>query len=442
MGDPRLTLRGRLGAARLALDDASPACKDAVSRCQANAVIDMMRRFGPSLSAEDRATLLEQAMLVPWTPSDLDAISTCIAGPTQAKVDNRRHSQDYRAIVHYLDERRWKLIGDDEISGDAKEDLLIDLSRALGLQLPSELTFKRMACIIMMSVEPWSEVSTKSIVDKKQNLLLLKKKWHTSARKFAAMDTWVPDLPSIPAEFQRLYPLLWASAFTEDSVPILPRLDERRLNLLDASFKARGNAGEPISQVLSLSNGSGSSTGLDSQLQNTLVPMGNMMMQCMQQMARQQQQFMEYMVSPTAQGSGRQPSGLKALIDATSPRLSTRTGAHALLDAWTPPSSRGDSPLALTDGLGLAAGARDIDAVAKAAAVAAKAADEAAMEAAAAAAKAAAAKATKVAEDKAAEEARAEAEKAKAAAAARAVVAPTPTSALVVSGKVGTIFYF
>ena len=324
MADSKLLLRGRLGAARIVLEQADPRCRDSVARCQANAIVDILGRCGGSLTPDDRTTVLEQAMAIPWPAPEMSLICDAIAGPLKKASSDRRKGQDFLAFAHYLDEKRWQFVLSPDAPGSAKEDCLIDLARSLGLEIPSELTFKRMVCLVMMVCEEWTALSTKSAADKKSDLTLFKRKWHVSGRKIKSPATWIQKFPSLPTEYQALYPHLWASTYAEGSCPVPPRIDERRLSLLDASFKARG-LGDASTPVLNLA------PEQPTQVQSSLIQMGQMMMQGMQQMARQQQQFVEYMTaSPSS--FGRKPSGLKELLELTSPR-SPRDNAMGVVSA-------------------------------------------------------------------------------------------------------------
>ena len=239
--DARLTLRGRLGAARISCDSAPAECKDATSRAQANAIVDLMRRHGPDLTADDRAALLEQAVAVPWAPSDMQLVCDTIVGPAAGQASTvRRHSQEFLSIVHYFDEARWAALLAPESSDSAKEELIISLARSLGLTLPCEFTFKRMTCLVMMLCEEWSALSARSSLDKKHNNLLFKRRWQSGARKAVAPDIWIQALPTDPAKYQSLYPSLWSTTYAADCGPIKPQVDMRRLSLLDASFRCRG----------------------------------------------------------------------------------------------------------------------------------------------------------------------------------------------------------
>ena len=400
MADARLLLRGRLGASRLALEgkEATP-CFSAVSRAQCNSILELMGRHGSSLTPDERASLLDIAIQVPFAPTDAQLVTTSIAGPPVVAGSDRRRSQEFLAMVYFIDRTRWDSLLSDQVNIIAKEDILISLFRALGLQIPNELTFKRLASIIMMLGDEWSNLSVRSVAEKKKDLELLKKKWHVGSRKIPMVDPFIQNFPSLPADFRALYPGLWSAAYGDGDGPVTPPpIDERKLNLLDASFKARGCGEATQGPTLNLRPSASTE-----QLPNALVPMGNIMMQCMQQMATQQQKMMEMMVlGGVSPQQGRQPAGLRALMEAASPRghalsIQDRSPAVPLADSLSPSlGAAGDSPPSAVAAAAAATAAAEEAAKADVArkAVASRALEAAA--AAAAAAQAAAAKEEKV----------------------------------------------
>ena len=67
-------LSGRLSAASAALSQAGPEAQAAISRTQAQAVLDLLRRELPRLDADERAELNVQVARVAWAKDDLIAL--------------------------------------------------------------------------------------------------------------------------------------------------------------------------------------------------------------------------------------------------------------------------------------------------------------------------------------------------------------------------------
>ena len=220
----------------------------------------------------------------------------------------------------------------------AQEYVLLTFLRSLGLDLPCEFTFKRIACVLMMVREDWDVVLSKTEETKKQEVALCKKHWHIQSRRASDKPTAVVQvLPALPHEFRGHYPQLWANAYGDGPGPVEPRICTRQLELLDMSFKARGRASDPVpTPQLSLQTPS-LSLAPEVQLPNALTQMGNMMLQGMQHMANQQSKMMEMMMGSSANAS-RCPNGLRGIISSSGPRWSTPARQAALTDLTSPES--------------------------------------------------------------------------------------------------------
>ena len=71
----------------------------------------------------------------------------------------------------------------------AQEYVLLTFLRSLGLDLPCEFTFKRIACVLMMVREDWDVVLSKTEETKKQEVTLCKKHWHLESRRVSNKPT-------------------------------------------------------------------------------------------------------------------------------------------------------------------------------------------------------------------------------------------------------------
>lgn len=319
MEEPFALLRGKLGAARVVLDGVTGAQRVAISRGQANAFLDMFGRIGSVLTSEQRATLQALAVNARFEDRDATTVLSQLAGPSKVKT-GRAHSQDYRSFIFYISEERWTALLSEDLHSHVKESILTALLRSLGAHLPCELSFKRLASLLMMLSNSSEDLQRKTLKDKKTEVRLLKQNWHLENRRLSKPDSWVEFLPNDPAAFRDgPFKVLYDRTFTSHQ-PVAPKIDMRTLMLLDASFKARSSQDlDPGHQlaVPQLSLESGNSATLQA-----MQSMGNVMIQGMQQMCSQQAKMMEYMMgTPSPKKSeGRDPAGLRTLLDKTSPR--------------------------------------------------------------------------------------------------------------------------
>ena len=135
-------IRGRIGAARVVSEAAAGTPQHgALSKSQAGAVLDTGRRNQGDLSSEDRASLVQLAASVDWHVDDTIKVLDALSG-SQSDAKNRRGGQDFTTIPHYLDEQRWGIFGDKDVSLSCKEEVLMELAKALGCRCPSEPSLK------------------------------------------------------------------------------------------------------------------------------------------------------------------------------------------------------------------------------------------------------------------------------------------------------------
>ena len=247
-------LRGKLGAARVVLDGvASGAQKVAISKGQANAFLDTFHRIGPVLTSDQRATLQGVAVNAKFESSDAIAVLSALAGPRMAR-GSRSRAQDYRSFPLCISEERWTALLSEELHSDVKESILTEMLRSLGAFLPCELTFKRFSCLLMMVSNSREALQQKTTAEKKADVKLLKQRWHLENRRLSKPEQWVEVLPQDPAVFRDgPFGVLFTQTFASKQ-PVAPKIDMRALDLLDASFKARGSQ-ELLEQPLAIAGG-------------------------------------------------------------------------------------------------------------------------------------------------------------------------------------------
>ena len=269
MAEPFALLRGRLGAARVVLAEITiGAQRVAISKGQANAFLDMYQRIGSGLTSDQRTTLQSVAVNAKFEHSDAAAVLTALAGPRIAK-GGRSHGQDYRSFPLYLNEQRWKTLLSEEVHGDVKESILTEMLRSLGAFLPCELTFKRFSCLLMLLSSSREALQQKTIAEKKTELTLLKKRWHLENRRISKPELWVEVLPQDPAAFRDgPFGVLFTATFPSEQ-PVAPKIDMRALDLLDASFKARGSQ-ELLEQPLAIAGGGSAAVRLRDYASNAI----------------------------------------------------------------------------------------------------------------------------------------------------------------------------
>ena len=161
-------LRARIASARMVLGDAAVSARDsagAVSRTQANAVVDLVRRSA-SLETEDAAKLTLMATSVLWAADDVKRVMAAIDGQTKgAAHKSRSDMQDWRDIVHLLPGRLQDQLADPELDMLTKRDIIFSFLISLGLRCPTEKTMKLVSSLLWIADKP---ESTRSLTVKKK----------------------------------------------------------------------------------------------------------------------------------------------------------------------------------------------------------------------------------------------------------------------------------
>ena len=120
-------LRGKIGAARIALENArSETEKLVLSKSHASAIEEYTRRLTQNLASEDVLALQNLALKASWCGDDLVKVTTAIAARTDGTGRTRRHSQDFRTFITYLDKTLWdELLSERPIGAKDWRDLPI-----------------------------------------------------------------------------------------------------------------------------------------------------------------------------------------------------------------------------------------------------------------------------------------------------------------------------
>ena len=312
MAEEFALLRGKLGAARVLLDSGGPgnAQRIAISKGQANAFLDCIQRVGSKLDVEQRAQLQLIAVAAKFEPADATPILDAIVGRVEPPRAGRMQNQDYMNIVFYIDNELWSQLLSSDIPNHGKETMFCHFARRLGLHAPSEYTFKRMAVILMMAAEPWEALQMKPASEKKMEVTLLKAKWHKENKWLGRKPpNYVQFLPKMPQDFCRHDPT-WKPG---SEVPCEPTMELRKIELMEASFKIRGN----VTVTTPPTSPSSSSVLMPVQNNQTLEAIqgfGSMMAHAIQQMSAQQAKLMEVMVVWHAGHAQERGTGGSALM--------------------------------------------------------------------------------------------------------------------------------
>lgn len=227
-------LRGRIGAARLTLEQQVGARHCASSSLQAEALLALIKKSGKELSFDERATLCDMMANVNFAEADAEIVLTSLQ---KAPKMERRPAQDMTAFMHYLSAPEWTTAGS---SADAALQTFLALlvGRLNGVNC-SEPTLKRLtACMIAISTE---NIALVSLPAKTAHLKSVKKAYRRIQRKFKEQPQREPYITLLPANLRdakALYPTLQIDI---DDIVNPSREFMEKVTLLDASFQCRGD---------------------------------------------------------------------------------------------------------------------------------------------------------------------------------------------------------
>jgi len=316
------TLRGRLGAARMTLEQAAGggAALLAISRIQARATMDLVDRFNEGLTDEERSLLVTVVMDTHFTDADAAMVIERIASGGE-QIKSRRKQQDFTVFYLYMTDDKWALLLSPDTSAADKEHILFCFLQLLGLRLPSEPTFKTVTSFLMMITESWDVVQRMTVPYKKAYNSRVKANWRAAVRGVDAPTSWLQALPKIVGEFRTARPTHWASIYGAGG-PVQPQVDTIRLQMVDSSFKCRAfDHGEAPAQTLPvIANSNGVVGGLGNPSLSSLEAFAGMFMKGMADMQAQQSRMAELLFSsprPPSPCSNNRPRGLSALLEDT-----------------------------------------------------------------------------------------------------------------------------
>jgi len=312
------TVRGAIGAARVILEPlVGHPTLPVVSKVQRVAIVDTISRAGTEFDPQDKVALVQLTLSVPFADSDSACVLEALSGQ---EADPRRRQQDFKAAIAYLDKRRWDKIVDSTVTSLEKEEIFFDLLKLLGLRCPTEHMLKWMASVLLLVTEPWDTLISMQLSVKKAYQSTLRSSWKQSTRGIAKPPVWILKLPCDPVQYKCAYPQIFESIYGSQ-LPIPPQIDEKRLKMLDDSYRCRGNGtigalGSQQHLVPTIQ------TGPQFPAMGQMEQFATMMFNGMKEMQQQQTKMFELMCTAPGNSAAR-PRGLAALLDAESPRHAT-----------------------------------------------------------------------------------------------------------------------
>jgi len=314
-------LRARLTAASTLLaklGDGDPR-KKTLSAVQRNAVVELWVKFSNSLTAENRATVIEMVLGVPWHGDDaatlMDKLAAAevavvpgsaldVAGP---KPRSRRGGQNFLSFPAFLTKTIWDQIQAPEANQHSILNAVLMILELLSLRNPCEATSKKIASFVALMSESPTKAAHKSPDARHTFHKYVKDMMRKRKRKLDAPVEYLTELPGDSCMLQTMSPVLYSIAYAKEP-PSACMVDQAALLAYDASYGCRGDnptvaalhcADSPSGSwnslpVLSFAGGGrgGGGGGIGS---NNLEMFATCVMQGLNNMAQSQKAMMEMM---------------------------------------------------------------------------------------------------------------------------------------------------
>ena len=312
----------RLGAARLVIQQADASLVPSISRAQKTAVLAQLKATSV-LTAEQKAQIMDSAITVGFVRGDLQSVVEALEPAACKDVSGtRRRGQDYRlSLLDYMTASDWEQLDNKDVASTTKLELLIDLSIALGLRLPSEFTFKFLTSLFIVTSN-LAKADGSGRESKMRLLKFVKAEFQRYSRKAQQPSVWLERLAP-PLELRAQHPALFES-FMKNRVPVTPNRNiVADILAMDESFGCRGRMGTAAS------------------LEST-VAVGAPASQAIQMMERMMAQFFQCM----------KPQPKPDLVELNFPERPPKAMKALTMPEQSPVSSRSStsSPLQLTLG--------------------------------------------------------------------------------------------
>lgn len=130
-------ITARLAAAKKSLSNAG-ACHKAVSSVQADCVKALLQESAASLSAVDKADVMDELANTGFTDGDLHDLYSALTAKKQKKEHGAM--QDYTNLLDMFSEKRWEKLEADETTRKARLQMIFEHAADLGCVSPSEST--------------------------------------------------------------------------------------------------------------------------------------------------------------------------------------------------------------------------------------------------------------------------------------------------------------
>ena len=230
-------LRGRIGVARLTLNDAAPGFHHAeVSLTQRKVVAELILQA--TLTAEERALMVDDLSKCLFLEDDMKILLglACLEEGRMGK----KLGQEFRAFPGYLPEPLQDLLLGDIAKTAEKESQVFAFLGKLGLRNPNEPTGKFMTSFLLVHTMSKHELASKDPEDKWNMKNTLVFKFRRYARRLPAPEVHCNLLPTDPAECILQFPALYHNALGKSSPPSM-KLDLMEIARLEASYTCRNN---------------------------------------------------------------------------------------------------------------------------------------------------------------------------------------------------------
>jgi len=230
-------LRARLVGAKCVLEMASAEVLPHISAIQAAAVQEILKKECATLTPDSRVNIAESIASVPFQQKHAAMLLKVLGDGFGSIASSRREQQDYVNILDFYTQEDWDGLLDAEVSDAEKFDIVTAIPLKLGLQIPTEFSWKCLHSILLST----SSTAAKGADHKKLDLEIFKTDYRRVVKRSKKKNNAIVYLPQLPSvsRFRASHSDLFNSVYGVGPGPV-PCPITQRVKHMDASYQCRG----------------------------------------------------------------------------------------------------------------------------------------------------------------------------------------------------------
>ena len=230
-------LRARLAGAQAVLEkDMCQEARETVSKLQARAISDQLKREGDTMSTDDAVVITETLVKIRFPDHIRDSLLSSIVC-SDAK---RRKQQDFTKFIVSWGASMWTTLLATSVADTAKMEALALHLILMGCVNPTEPTTKLASSLFMIATMGYRKASELSAFHKGQFKAMHAAMENMVRSGATSCGAYISKLPKSADDCAAMFPDVFGRIFSTDP-PVEPRVDVSEVMRLDASYNCRSS---------------------------------------------------------------------------------------------------------------------------------------------------------------------------------------------------------